>query len=117
VSVVDGGRIKLEDRLELELADGSVVRVQNGPYGKGIAIFQLSGASASRAKGPKTPGKRGRKPRPSTVALRQKMGDDQMSGGLKKAQQYVRWLLERDGRIGTAFARAVVYRELRALRN
>jgi len=112
-----GQRIKLEDRLELELADGSVVRVQNGPYGKGLAIFQVTAGNGRRPPAPRTPGKRGRKPRASTVALRERMSADQLSGGLKRPQQYVRWLIECDTQIGLPFARAVVYRELRALRN
>lgn len=101
-------RIKLEDSLELELPDGSVVRVQPGPYKKGISVVPLSHGTL-----PAGDGKRGRKPRPGTVKLRTRLAKDAEAGNVAPAKDYVKWLLAEDPEISLSVARQVVYRERR----
>lgn len=104
-------RIRLEGAMELELPDGSIVRVQPGPYRKGISMVPLTGGSRS----PLGSGKRGRKPRPGTLKLRTKLSHDAKSGKLGPAKNYVKWLLQEDPDIQLSVARQVVYRERRSV--
>lgn len=104
-------RIALDGALELELPDGAVVRVQPGPYRKGISVVPIHhGSNASRGNG-----KRGRKPRPGTVKLRQKLAKDAKANKVRAAKEYVKWLLAEDPEISLSVARQVVYRERRAV--
>ncbi len=104
--------IKLTDGMVVELPDGSRVRLRPGPYGKGIAIIPLGG-SRKATPGPRTPGQRGRRPRPGTTALREQLARDVKSGKLKDNQHYVKWVLSRDDGLSLAVARQIVYRERR----
>jgi hypothetical protein len=104
----------------LTLRDGSMVRIAPGPYGKGVAVVPIPQKTARspvapRRKGP-TGAPRGRKPRPSTVALRERLEQDHKAGKLKEPPQYVKWLIEKDEEIGLPMARTVVYRELKKYR-
>ncbi|MHB1261606.1 MAG: hypothetical protein ACYC2H_07800 [Thermoplasmatota archaeon] len=105
----------------LQLRDGSVVRIAPGPYGKGVAVVPIpqkvprNAPAAPRRRGP-TGAPRGRKPRPSTVALRERLEQDNKAGKLKDPPQYVKWLIEKDEEIGLPMARTVVYRELKKYR-
>jgi hypothetical protein len=114
-------RIPLNDGIEFILRDGSVVRIAPGPYGKGISILPLP----SRGAKPTPPSanghegaaaKRGRKPRPSTSALREKLAKESETGGLNDPPHYVQWLLEQDAEVGLAMARTIVYREMKKFR-
>ncbi len=115
-------RITLVEPLDLELRDGSVVRVSPGPYGRGIAVVHLLPRGLRRGPGrpPKsanyTSGKRGRKPRLGTVALRERLQSDSQAGRLKDPVQYVKWIIEQDTGMGLPLARTIVYREMRAYR-
>ncbi len=108
--------------LLLQLRDGSLVRVAPGPYGKGIAVVPLPGpGAAARGKrpaqdGPREPGKRGRKPRASTVKLRERLEKDHKGGKLSEPPVYVKWLINEDEEVGLPMARTVVYRELKKYR-
>lgn len=105
-------RIPLKGPIELELQDGSVVRIQPGPYGKGVSVVPLKLKRPSAGPGS---GKRGRKPRPSTVKLRQKLDRDAGRGAVRPAPEYVKWLVKEDDTISLVVARQVVYRERRAV--
>lgn len=105
-------RIPLHGPLELELKDGSVVRVQPGPYGKGVSVVPLKLMKPSAGLGS---GKRGRKPRPSTVKLRKKLDRDANRGAVKPAPEYLKWLVKEDDTISLPVARQVVYRERRVV--
>lgn len=113
--------VPLTGPLLLQLKDGSLVRIAPGPYGKGVAVVPIPsklprGASpAPRRRGP-TGAPRGRKPRPSTVALRERLEKDHKAGKLLEPPQYVKWLIEKDEDIGLPMARTVVYRELKKYR-
>ena len=116
----DQQTLALNGPILLQLRDGSTVRVQPGPYGKGVAVVpipqkQVRVAGAPRRKGP-TGAPRGRRPRPSTVALREKLEQDHKAGKMKDPPQYVKWLIEKDEDIGLPMARTVVYRELKKYR-
>lgn len=102
------GRIQLEDELEVGLPDGTVVRLRPGPYRKGIAIVPLTPEEA----GP-SPGKGGRKPRPSTVRLRGRLQKDLEQDAIGKPREYVEWLMGIDPDLSLASARQIVYRERR----
>ena len=108
--------------LLLQLRDGSLVRIAPGPYGKGIAVVPMGArGSAGRGKrdgaaGPREPGKRGRKPRPSTVKLREKLEREHKAGKLSQPPVYVKWLIDQDEEVGLPMARTVVYRELKKYR-
>lgn len=108
--------------LLLELRDGSLVRIAPGPYGKGIAVVpvapRLGNGRGKRPAGaaPREPGKRGRKPRPSTVKLREKLEREHKSGKLADPPTYVKWLINEDEEVGLPMARTVVYRELKKYR-
>lgn len=109
--------------LVLQLRDGSMVRIAPGPYGKGIAVVPIAsrgnGNGRRRAaphEGPREPGKRGRKPRASTVALREKLEKDHKGGKVSEPPVYVKWLIEKDEEVGLPMARTVVYRELKKYR-
>lgn len=105
----------------LQLRDGSVVRIAPGPYGKGVAVVPIpqkaprNAPATPRRRGP-TGAPRGRKPRPSTVALRERLEQDHKGGKLREPPQYVKWLIEKDDEIGLPMARTVVYRELKKYR-
>lgn len=110
-------RIELTDTIELVLGDGSVVKVRPGPYGKGISVIPVPPAPPKRGGVPRKPGgggPRGRKPRPSTVKLRERLAKDAAKGNVDKAPVYVKWVLSIDPDISLATARQVVYRERRA---
>jgi hypothetical protein len=113
--------LPLNSPILLQLRDGTLVRIAPGPYGKGIAVVPIaqkvsrSAPAAPRRRGP-TGAPRGRKPRPSTVALRERLEQDQKSAKLKDPPQYVKWLIEKDEEIGLPMARTVVYRELKKYR-
>lgn len=104
-------QMELTGPMELLLTDGSVVRIQPGPYGKGVSVVPVSLKKPTTGVGS---GKRGRKPRPSTVKLRKKLDRDANRGAIKPAPEYVRWLTSEDDTISLAVARQVVYRERRA---
>src|SRR5688572_7872120 len=112
--------VPLTGPILLQLKDGSVVRIAPGPYGKGVAIVPIPQKAARanltpRRRGP-TGAPRGRKPRPSTVALRERLEKDHKGGKLLEPPQYVKWLIEKDEDIGLPMARTVVYRELKKYR-
>lgn len=100
-----------------QLRDGSLVRIAAGPYGKGVAIVPLNARGQPNRKpaagGLREPGKRGRKPRASTVALREKLDKDSKAGKLLDPPVYVKWLVDKDDEVGLPMARTVVYRELK----
>lgn len=103
----------------LQLRDGSLVRVAPGPYGKGIAVVPLGQRNGGRRPAsdvPREPGKRGRKPRASTVKLREKLEKDHKGGKLSEPPAYVKWLINEDEEVGLPMARTVVYRELKKYR-
>lgn len=105
----------------LQLRDGSLVRIAPGPYGKGIAVVPLPARANGRGRRPagdtpREPGKRGRKPRASTVALREKLEKDHKGGRISDPPVYVKWLIEKDDEVGLPMARTVVYRELKKFR-
>jgi hypothetical protein len=100
-------RVVLHGPLEVELADGSVWTIRPGPYRKGLALAVVADAA-----GPQT---RGRKPRPGTVKLRQRLERDHRHGRLQDARYYFQWLLVEDPTVNQGVARQVVYRELRRL--
>ena len=110
----------LKEPIELELRDGSIVRIMPGPYGKGLSVVPVAPRRASPSPSPRrrvpTGDPRGRKPRPSTVALRQKMAQDKSGDMLGAPLHYVTWLLETDEDLGRPMARTVVYRELKKYR-
>jgi hypothetical protein len=112
--------IPLTTPMVLQLRDGSLVRIAPGPYGKGIAIVPLGGRGNGVRKpardGPREPGKRGRKPRASTVALRERLEKDSKAGKLSEPPAYVKWLIDKDEEVGLPMARTVVYRELKKYR-
>lgn len=104
----------------LQLRDGSLVRIAPGPYGKGIAVVPLPGRGAASKRAardaPREPGKRGRKPRASTVWLRERLERDHKSGKLSEPPVYVKQLIDKDEEVGLPMARTVVYRELKKYR-
>ncbi len=112
-------RIELTDNIELVLPDGSAVRVRPGPYGKGISVIPVLPKAPRAAASNRAPGvgggKRGRKPRASTVKLREKLANDVDRGGVKEPKIYVKWLIQQDNEISLATARQVVYRERRSI--
>jgi hypothetical protein len=97
----------LTGKMDLSLPDGSLVRVQPGPYGKGISVTPLSRAGPASGKG--------RPPRPSTLELRQKLAADKAAGKLRPARDYVAWVAQRDPKAPRAGLQQTVYRELRAV--
>ncbi|HUR63910.1 MAG TPA: hypothetical protein VM241_05470 [Candidatus Thermoplasmatota archaeon] len=99
--------LSLTGKMDLALPDGSVVRVQPGPYGKGISVTPLSRSA------PGISGK-GRPPRPSTLELRQRLAADKAAGKLRAARDYVEWVAARDPKAPRAGLQQTVYRELRA---
>lgn len=103
-------RLRLDGALELDLPDGSVVRVQPGPYKRGLSVIPMTGTGGTPAVG-----RRGRKPRPGTVKLRNKLARDAAAGKLRAAKEYVNWLIKEDPAIALSVARQVVYRERRAV--
>lgn len=100
-----------------QLRDGSLVRIAPGPYGKGVAVVPLNARGQTPRKAApdaaREPGKRGRKPRASTVQLREKLDKDHKGGKLLDPPTYVKWLVDRDDEVGLPMARTVVYRELK----
>lgn len=112
--------VVLSKPVVFQLRDGSLVRIAPGPYGKGVAIVPLNARGQpnrrSAPAGPREPGKRGRKPRASTVALREKLEKDHKGGKLSDPPVYVKWLIEKDEDVGLPMARTVVYRELKKYR-
>ncbi len=95
--------------MDLSLPDGSAVRVRPGPYGKGIAVVQVRAfASSDNLAGD---GRPGRKPRSSTIRLREKLRTDREDDSLQESPHYVRWLLGFDPEVSLAVARQTVYRE------
>lgn len=112
--------IPLSTPLVLQLRDGSLVRVAPGPYGKGIAVVPLGGRTNGGKRPardvPREPGKRGRKPRASTVKLREKLEKDHKAGKIAEPPVYVKWLINEDEEVGLPMARTVVYRELKKFR-
>lgn len=110
--MAESGVTEMSGPMLLRLPDGITYRVRPGPYGKGISVTPLVPRSTSPT--PATgSGRRGRKPRASTVALRQKLADDVKKGRLHEPKAYVRWLLKQDEDVSLAVARQVVYRERR----
>ncbi|MGB1586817.1 MAG: hypothetical protein ACPHID_07225 [Thermoplasmatota archaeon] len=101
----------LRDHLDVVLPSGEQYRIRPGPYGKGIAVAALA-TGTPRTKTEAT-GRRGRKPRASTLALRERLERDAGKGKLQDNRQYVKWLMGRDDTISLAVARQVVYRERR----
>ena len=97
------------------------LRAAEGYVRRGFAVVPIpqkasrAAPAAPRRRGP-TGAPRGRKPRPSTVALRERLETDNKAGKLKEPPQYVKWLIEKDEEIGLPMARTVVYRELKKYR-
>ncbi len=106
-------RIVLEEPVDVSLPDGTMVRIRPGSYNKGISIFPIY------PKMPRMPGaggsRRGRKPRASTVKLREKLVRDKADGGLRAPREYVTWLRKLDHDLTLSGARQVVYRERRVV--
>ncbi|HEX2066125.1 MAG TPA: hypothetical protein VHI93_04860 [Candidatus Thermoplasmatota archaeon] len=98
----------LTGKMDLALPDGSLVRIQPGPYGKGISLTPLP---RSRAEG----SGKGRPPRPSTLDLRQRLAADKAAGKLRPASDYVQWVMARDPGAPRLGVQQTVYRELRAV--
>ncbi|HUR62527.1 MAG TPA: hypothetical protein VM286_09220 [Candidatus Thermoplasmatota archaeon] len=98
----------LQGKMTFELPDGSLVRIQPGPYGKGVSVTPLG-----RPSGP-SQGK-GRPPRPSTLELRERLAADQAAGRLRPATEYVDWVAARDPKASRTGLQQTVYRELRAI--
>jgi hypothetical protein len=107
----DNRTIKLDGPLTLELPDGTLMRVRPGPYGKGVAFIPVT--SAQHGAGSDAQGKRGRRPRPGTVALREQLMRDAKAKRLRSSGHYVKWILARDDGLSLAVARQIVYRERR----
>lgn len=111
--------IPLKGNLLLQLRDGSVVRIAPGQYGKGVAVVPVRQRTARtpfpRPRGP-TGAPRGRRPRPSTVALRNRLAQDHQAGKFREPSQYVKWLVDKDEGVSLPMARTVVYRELKKYR-
>lgn len=105
-------RIELKDSLEVSLPDGSLVRIRPGPYGKGIAVIPIDGKDTARVETVPTGG-RGRRPRASTVALRDLLSTDKKDGRDRPNQEYVDWMLAQDETLSLPVARQIVYRERR----
>lgn len=101
--------VLLTHQLDIVLPSGESYRLRPGPYGKGIAVAAIP-SEAPRIATHST-GKRGRKPRASTVALREKLARDVASDRLADNRHYVKWIMQRDDTISLAVARQVVYRE------
>lgn len=97
----------LVGKMDLSLPDGSLVRIQPGPYGKGISVTPL-GRPSARAAG------KGRPPRPSTIELRERLAADHAAGRLRAASDYVDWVAARDPKASRTGLQQTVYRELRA---
>ncbi len=108
--MVKDGVVRLDGPMDVELPDGSRVRIRPGPYGKGIAVIPLNDAKTT-PKAPGVPGQRGRRPRPGTVALREQLARDAKAKKLKAPAHYVKWILKRDEGLSLAVARQIVYRE------
>lgn len=109
--------LPLKAPILFQLRDGSLVQIAPGPYGKGLAVVpipqkQPRAAARGRPRSP-TGGPRGRKPRASTVALRERLEQDKRAGKLREPSVYVKWLIDKDDEIGLPMARTVVYRELK----
>lgn len=101
----------LTGKLTLSLPDGSLVRIQPGPYGKGLSVTPLGRPGSPRAGGG---GGKGRPPRPSTLELRTRLAADSSAGKLRAAREYVEWVAARDPKASRAGLQQTVYRELRA---
>lgn len=108
--------------IDFMTASGEHYRIGPGPYGKGISVVPVPAGTAAASQQARArnaapvqdAGKRGRKPAPSTVALRQKLEHDNgLKAGLKAPPEYVRWLIDQDPGMGTPMARTIVYRELK----
>jgi hypothetical protein len=97
----------LAGKMTFTLPDGSLVRIQPGPYGKGISVTPL-GHPAARSQG------KGRPPRASTLELRERLAADHAGGRLRAASEYVDWVASRDPKASRAGLQQTVYRELRA---
>jgi hypothetical protein len=95
----------------LSLPDGSRVRIQPGPYGRGISVTPLAGGAAATVS---KQGK-GRPPRPSTLELRARLQQDAASGHLRRAREYVDWVAQRDPKASRQGLQQTVYRELRGV--
>ncbi|MHB1260121.1 MAG: hypothetical protein ACYC2H_00250 [Thermoplasmatota archaeon] len=110
--------VPLNGPILFELRDGSLVRIALGPYGKGVTVVPIPSKPPSKPKHPRGPtgGPRGRKPRPSTLALREKLAHDKKTAKLRDPPTYAKWLIEQDEEIGLPMARTVVYRELKKFR-
>lgn len=98
-------RIDVQGEIELGMPDGSVYRVRPGPHGKGITLVQSTRREGS--------GLRGRKPRPGTVKLRERLARDAQKDNVREAAHYVRWMVKQDPEVDLATARQIVYRERR----
>ena len=112
VRMADHGVHEVSGPLLLRMPDGITYRVRPGPYGKGISVTPLMPANGAAPR-PSGTGTRGRKPRPSTVALRRRLADDVRKGDVAAPRDYVKWLLKQDDDVSLAVARQVVYRERR----
>ena len=105
--------VELRQSLEVILPNGEKYLLRPGPYGRGIAVIGLEErVKPLRVTAPST-GKRGRKPRASTIKLRERLEKDATAGRLGDNQRYVKWLVGNDDTIGLPVARQVVYRERR----
>jgi len=102
-------RIEVSDPIEIVLPDGMAYKIRPGPYGKGVAVVPLVGRQGA----PRGDGRRGRKPRDSTVQLRRKLDEDARKNEVKEPRHYVKWLISQDSDVSLAVARQVVYRERR----
>jgi hypothetical protein len=99
--------------LYIRLQDGVVMRLAPGPAGKGLSITVVQQPRAGPRKQPQERGKRGRKPRTGTLALRERLRSDHAAGQLAKGRDYVQWLQRQDAGIGLPLAKTIVYREMK----
>jgi hypothetical protein len=104
--------IKLNGKLELSLPDGSTVRLQPGPYGKGLSVTPVTSRTGT---GPRGGAGLGRPPRPGTVELRAMLSKDAAAGHLHPAAHYIEWLSGKEPKAKRASLQQTVYREMRSI--
>ena len=90
-------------------AQGIVAREARRIFGRPLGRARKPQARATR---------RGRKPNPATLLLRERIAADKTNGTLREPPHYVRWIVDQPGiKMGLKAVRPIVYRELRAARH
>lgn len=102
-------RVKLDSKLEVECADGSIYELTPGQGGHGLQVRAAQVPLAARTTGS------GRPPRESTLRLRERLEADARAGLVGPGPDYIEWLLAVDGGLERAVAANTVYRERRAV--